>query len=153
MARNYATFDEHPRFRAIAVKLAGYGVANAKIAVWLGISVDTLERELVRNSNFRKKFESAKPKTIVNSLASLIEQVEAGNTTAIIYYLDHIANLKNTQEIAVEHRGEVVLTLSEIVRGVRATQPVEEYDGPDGTESDPWVHDHDDGTDELPPDK
>jgi transposase len=88
--------------------LAGSGLTEAQIAEALGIGYRTLETRKHDYSEFSQAIKKGKAKGIAHVTNKLMEQVNEGNTTAILFYLKCRADWKET---AVHEFGDKPLKL------------------------------------------
>ena len=92
-------FEAKPDLRNLAMRLAKLGLYQKTVADWLGVNEDTITRHKQRDPEFAEAFEHGVANARSLCLAKLIEQVQAGNVTAIKYYLNAIRGMSEHHKV------------------------------------------------------
>lgn len=80
-------------------RFAAQGMTEAQIAAALGISQDTITRRKQNDADFADAIKRGQAKGIAVVTNKLMEQVQAGNITAMIFFLKCRADWKETQRL------------------------------------------------------
>jgi predicted DNA-binding protein (UPF0251 family) len=92
--------------------LAGRGLTQTQIAGWFGVSKQTFANRMKEFTEIRRAMNRGKSVQIAHVAGKLIEQINAGSTSATIFFLKTQAGWKDGTQIVPETREPINLNIS-----------------------------------------
>jgi DNA-binding CsgD family transcriptional regulator len=93
-------FDEKAIAKAGA--LAGAGLTQKQIADYFEISLSTFKNKIVGNPDLKRAMKKGRSSRIAHVSGKLMQLIDSGNVTAIIFYLKTQGRWKEAQEHSID---------------------------------------------------
>ena len=104
-------------------RLASLGLTREQIAASLGASVSTIYGRLRDDEEFSDAVKRGEAQGISAVASRLMEQINEGNTTAMIFYLKSRAGWRESSEIRLETKAPLCAGMAAVYEKIREANP------------------------------